>query len=164
MNTANRMQRAPRPFTGRHMALVMVAFFGVVIAVNVLLANLAVSTFSGTVVENSYVASQEFNRWLGAAQADKALGWKLAIVHVLADHGGADKVRFTLSDASGRPLTGAAVRAQADHPLGAKAPVVMTPREVAPGVYEAALPAGRWHVGIEARAMGHVWHAEDDAL
>lgn len=151
--------RPARPFTGRHMALVMVGFFGVVIAVNVLLANLAVSTFSGTVVENSYVASQEFNRWLGAAKADKALGWKLAIARE-----GADKVRFTLTDASGRPLTGAAVRAQADHPLGAKAPVVMTPREVAPGVYEAALPAGRWHVGIEARAMGHVWHAEDDAL
>lgn len=148
-----------RTFTGRHMALVMVGFFGVVIAVNVLLANLAVSTFSGTVVENSYVASQEFNRWLGDAKADKALGWKLAIAREKAG-----TVRFTLTDASGRPLTGAAVRAQADHPLGAKAPVVMAPREVAPGVYEAALPAGRWHVGIEVRAMGHVWHAEDDAL
>jgi nitrogen fixation protein FixH len=159
MKTANSMQRAPRPFTGRHMALVMTGFFGVVIAVNVLLANLAVSTFSGTVVENSYVASQEFNGWLVAAKADKALGWKMAL-----GRSGEGSVRFTLSDASGRPLAGAAVRAQADHPLGARAPVVMTPREVAPGIYEAALPAGRWHVGIEVRARGHVWHAEDDAL
>lgn len=154
------LQTSPdRPFTGRHMALVMGGFFGVVIAVNILLANLAVSTFSGTVVDNSYVASQEFNHLLGAAKADKALGWTLAL-----GRSGQGAVRFTLRDASGRPLTGAAVRAQADHPLGAKAPVVMTPREVAPGVYEAALPAGRWHVGIEVRAMGHVWHAEDDAL
>ncbi|WP_421837847.1 FixH family protein [Novosphingobium sp.] len=148
-----------RPFTGRHMTLIMVGFFGVVIAVNVLLANLAVSTFSGTVVENSYVASQEFNGWLGAAKADKALGW-----HMTLARKGAGNVRFTLMDASGRPLAGAAVRAQADHPLGAKAPVTMTPREVAPGVYEAALPAGRWHVGMEVRSNGHVWHAEDDAL
>ncbi|KUR70501.1 hypothetical protein AQZ52_16990 [Novosphingobium fuchskuhlense] len=152
-------QLSARPFTGRHMALVMTGFFGVVIAVNVLLANLAVSTFSGTVVDNSYVASQEFNRWLGAAKADKALGWKLDIARA-----GPGTVRFTLMDASGRPLTGAAVRAQADHPLGARAPVAMNPREVAPGVYEAALPAGRWHVGIEVRAHDHVWHAEDDAL
>ncbi len=148
-----------RPFTGRHMALVLVAFFGVVIAVNVLLANLAVSTFSGTVVENSYVASQEFNRWLAAAKADKALGWHLALAR-----NSRGNARFALTDASGHPLTGAEVRAQADHPLGAKAPVVLTPREVAPGIYEAALPAGRWHVGMEVRARGHVWHAEDDAL
>ena len=159
MNPATELRRAPRPFTGRHMALVMTSFFGVVIAVNLLLANLAVSTFSGTVVANSYVASQEFNGWLGAARADKALGWHMALGRTA---GGA--VRFTLTDASGRALPGAAVRAEADHPLGAKAPVVMSPHEVAPGVYEAALPAGRWHVGIEVRAHGHVWHGEDDAL
>ncbi|WP_421848042.1 FixH family protein [Novosphingobium sp.] len=152
-------QLSARPFTGRHMALVMAGFFGVVIAVNILLANLAVSTFSGTVVDNSYVASQEFNGWLGAAKADKALGWHMALRR--SEPG---TVRFTLTDASGHPLTGAGVRAQADHPLGARAPVVMTPREVAPGIYEAALPAGRWHVGMEVRSRGHVWHAEDDAL
>ena len=148
-----------RPFTGRHMALVMTGFFGVVIAVNVLLANLAVSTFSGTVVENSYVASQGFNGLLRTARAERMLGWRLGIAR--AANGA---VRFTLDDASGRPLRGAAVSARADHPLGAKAPVVMTPREVAPGAYEAALPAGRWHVAVEVRAQGHVWHAEDDAL
>ncbi|MBX9884954.1 MAG: FixH family protein [Novosphingobium sp.] len=152
-------QLSARPFTGRHMALVMTGFFGVVIAVNVLLANLAVSTFSGTVVDNSYVASQEFNGWLGAAKADRALGWTMAVAR-----GAEGRVRFTLSDASGRPLTGAAVRAQADHPLGARAPVVMRPREVAPGIYEAPLPAGRWHLGIAVRAQRHVWHGEDDAL
>ena len=57
------MQRA---FTGRHMAAIMVAFFGVVIVVNLLNARLASSTFGGEVVENSYVASQDFNRWLVA--------------------------------------------------------------------------------------------------
>ena len=32
---------APRPFTGRHMTTILVAFFAVVIAVNVLMARLA---------------------------------------------------------------------------------------------------------------------------
>lgn len=150
---------ADRPFTGRHMALVMVGFFGVVVGVNLLLANLAVATFSGKLVENSYVASQGFNRLLGAAAADKALGWHMAV-----GRGKPGTVRLHLSDASARPLTGAAVRGRADHPVGAKASVVLTPREVAPGVYEAALPAGRWHVGVEVRANGHVWHAQEDAL
>ena len=57
----------------------MVAFFGVVIAVNLLMAHYAVSTFSGTVVDNSYVASQEFNGWLGAARAQRALGWTVEV-------------------------------------------------------------------------------------
>lgn len=147
-------------FTGKHMALVMVGFFGVVVGVNVLLANLAVSTFSGVVVENSYVASQGFNGLLGAARADRALGWKLDLAR------GADgAARFTLTDATGAPLSGAEVRAQADHPLGAKVPPVMlAPKEVEPGVYEAPLAGGRWHVGVEVRSQGHVWHAERDAL
>ena len=72
-------RRIARPFTGKHMAAIMIAFFGVVIAVNVLMARLATSTFGGLVVENSYVASQKFNRWLGEARSEKALGWKATV-------------------------------------------------------------------------------------
>ena len=150
----------PGRFTGKHMALVMVGFFGVVVGVNMLLASFAVSTFSGVVVENSYVASQGFNKLLGAAKADQALGWKLELAR---GTGGA--VRFTLRDASGALLQGAEVHAQADHPLGAKRPPVMlTTKEIAPGVYEALLAGGRWHVAVEVRSGGQVWHAESDAL
>ena len=147
-------------FTGRHMALVMCGFFGVVVAVNGLLANLAVATFSGVVVENAYVASQGFNRMLGAARADAALGWTLDLAR-----GPDGAVRFTLGDAAGAPISGARVLARADHPLGARRPPVMlAPREVAPGIYEARLPGGRWHVAVEVRAGGQVWHGERDAL
>src|SRR3546814_16112365 len=48
-------------------------------AVNFLMASLATSTFSGVVVENSYVASQHFNRWLDEAAQEKALGWKVDV-------------------------------------------------------------------------------------
>uniref|UniRef100_UPI00286E75F7 FixH family protein n=1 Tax=Sandarakinorhabdus sp. TaxID=1916663 RepID=UPI00286E75F7 len=64
-----------RGFTGRHMWMVMIGFFGLVIAVNFTMAWLASSTFGGTIVDNSYVASQKFNGWLQAARAQKALGW-----------------------------------------------------------------------------------------
>ena len=61
-----------RNFSGKHMAIILVSFFGVVIVVNLVMARLAVSTFGGVVVENSYVASQEFNRWLEEAEAEAA--------------------------------------------------------------------------------------------
>ena len=51
----------PRTFTGRHMTMVLVAFFGTIIVVNFTMARFASSTFGGVVVENSYVASQHFN-------------------------------------------------------------------------------------------------------
>lgn len=152
--------RVPGRFTGKHMALIMVGFFGVVVGVNMLLASFAVSTFSGVVVENAYVASQGFNRLLGAAKADRALGWKLELAR-----GTGGTVRFTLRDAGGALLQGAEVHAQADRPLGAKVPATMlAPKEVSPGVYEAPLAGGRWHVAVEVRQGGQVWHAESDAL
>ena len=64
-----------RGFTGRHMTAILVVFFGVVIAVNFTMARYARATFGGLVVENSYVASQEFNQWLDEAEAGDALGW-----------------------------------------------------------------------------------------
>ena len=48
-------------FTGRHMAIIMVAFFGVIIAVNLTMATLASRSWTGLVVKNSYVESQKFN-------------------------------------------------------------------------------------------------------
>lgn len=49
-------------FTGWHMAAIMAAFFGTIISVNVLMAYLASSSWSGMLSKNTYVASQDFNR------------------------------------------------------------------------------------------------------
>lgn len=64
------------PFTGRHMLAVMVAFFGVIIAVNLTLAAFALTSWTGLVVQNSYVASQEFNAKAHAGRARAALRWQ----------------------------------------------------------------------------------------
>ena len=66
-------------FTGWHMTAIFVAFFGIVMAVNFYMARMAVGTFGGTVVDNSYVASQEYNSWLGAAARQDKLGWNVKV-------------------------------------------------------------------------------------
>lgn len=68
-----------RRFTGTHMLLIMVSFFAVVIVVNFFMAYSATSSFAGLVVENSYVASQQFNEKLEAMRRQEALGWKVAV-------------------------------------------------------------------------------------
>ena len=62
-----------REFTGKHSAAIIVSGFAIIIAVNLFMATLAVRGFGGVIVENSYVASQEFNDWLDAAEEQKAL-------------------------------------------------------------------------------------------
>jgi len=62
-------------FTGLHMLFSMLAFFGVVIGVNVTMAVFAGRSWTGLVVENSYVASQQFNGKLAESRAQDALGW-----------------------------------------------------------------------------------------
>ena len=78
------MAHTRKPFTGKHMAAIFVAGFAIVIAVNLLMASIAVGSFHGTVVDNSYVASQNYNGWLKQAAASRALGWQ-AVPHRRAD-------------------------------------------------------------------------------
>lgn len=60
--------------TGRKVFLIAAGAFGVIIAVNVTMAVLAVGTFPGLEVKNSYVASQTFD---ADRAAQEALGWSL---------------------------------------------------------------------------------------
>ncbi|WP_010544608.1 FixH family protein [Sphingomonas elodea] len=139
-----------RPFTGWHMAGILVAFFAVVIGVNLVMATSAVRTFGGVVVDNSYVASQRFNQWLAEARAQDAQGWQARA------RGTPDGVLVVeLRDARG-PIRQASVHAEAEHPLGRVRGRSFTLTALGDGRYAAphALAAGRWRIRIEARAAG----------
>lgn len=61
-----------KPLTGRKVLFITVAAFTVIIGVNITMAVLAVGTFPGLEIDNSYVASQEFDT---RRAAQKELGW-----------------------------------------------------------------------------------------
>jgi nitrogen fixation protein FixH len=139
------------------MATILITFFGIVIAVNVMMARFAISTFGGVVVENSYVASQKFNGWLEQARADKALGW-----HAVVDRAPWGDVRAQVTDSRGAPVAGARVTAVAEHPLGLRHNEQITFRETEPGLYAAKLESGRWQVKLTVEAQGHTWREIGD--
>jgi nitrogen fixation protein FixH len=85
-------------FTGRHMLAIMLAFFGVIIAVNVTMATFASTSWTGFVVRNTYVASQEFNEKAERGRAQAALGW----TGMLSIQGPA--VRYGIIDGAGAPV------------------------------------------------------------
>src|SRR5512141_934820 len=109
-------------------------------AVNFTMATLAEETFGGTVVDNSYVASQQYNGWLRAARAQERLGWHAELGLDARRH-----VTVTARDGSA-PLTGARIEAVASHPVGAAPDIALTFRQDGAGRYVglAPLPAGRW--------------------
>ena len=142
-----------RRFTGRHMAAILVAFFGAVVLVNLTMARFAVATFGGVVVDNSYVASQEFNRWLDRAEASRALGWEARI-----ERDGEGKLAVALAGAP----AGVTLSAEARHPLGRRPDAALTFAELGPGrfVSREALPEGRWIVRLAATDGVQTWRRE----
>lgn len=156
------MDRTPPPrpetarFTGRHMAAILVGFFAVVVGVNLFMARMATGTFGGVVVENSYVASQHFNRWLDRAAQARALGWQASAVRL-----GDGRVAVMLAGVAGADarLTG-----DAWHPLG-RLPDRPLAFALAPDgrfVSREALPQGRWRLRLEVRQGGRSWRTEQD--
>ena len=137
-----------RVFTGWHMTGIIVAMFGLVIAVNILMASYAIGTFGGSVVDNSYVASQQFNTWLAEARAQRRLNWTMdAMV-------GPDRRIVVTAATPAGPLAAAAVTVVATHPLGRLPERTMVLHGAGPGRFVAAqpLPAGRWLLRVDVQA------------
>jgi nitrogen fixation protein FixH len=139
------------PFTGWHMLAAVIAFFGVVIAVNVVMAVAATGTFPGLVVKNSYVASQNYNALLANARAQTEAGWRLELdapEGILAARlrGGDGALRRDLD-----------VTAVAGRPSTTRHDSLIALAETADG-YRAseALPPGLWEVEVEARHRGEL--------
>lgn len=127
-------------FTGRHMAIIMVCFFGIIIAVNFVMARYAVTTFGGTVVDNSYVASQKFNGWLAEAEAQTKNGWQQSMALDDDNH-----LKLTISK-KGRIPVDIRVSARANHPLGLTEAIHLNMVSMGHGQWRSleALPSGRW--------------------
>ena len=62
--------------TGRAVWWYFVAFFGVVAAVNAVMATLAIRTHSGVVTEHPYEKGLAYNQVVAAEAQQEALGWK----------------------------------------------------------------------------------------
>ncbi len=131
-----------RPLTGRKVLLITLAFFGVIIAVNLLLAFQAVRTFPGLEVENSYVASQNFD---AERKAQIGLGWRLGVEY------GDGNLALRFVDAAGQPVQPARLEAIVGRATERKSDVTpafeyrggafMAQLDLAPGIWEIRLKA-----------------------
>ena len=98
------MQREFR-LTGRHVLLVLIGFFVVIIAANAVFMSFALRTFPGEKEEKSYLQGLNYNDRLHARAEQAKLGWTASISEVSFEHGLAS-IRLTMNDRSGLPLSG----------------------------------------------------------
>lgn len=139
-----------KPFTGRHMLVIMLAFFGVIIAVNMTLAVLASRSWTGLEVKNSYVASQDYNAKLAVADRQRARGWKSRLMR------NGDALTLTVTTSSGNVVRGAKIDAKLLRPVQQSDDQALFFQETDPGIYRAMTPSrsGSWDVDVVVSAPG----------
>jgi len=135
-----------REITGRHVLAFTVGAFALIIAVNVTMAYKAVSTFPGLEVDNSYVASQEFD---ADKKAQTALGWTLEETYDRSK----GELTLAFTDTAGKPVVVDGLNVLLGRTTEAKDD--STPAFIYEGgvyVAKAALHPGKWMMHVEARA------------
>ena len=143
-----------KPLTGWHMFMMFVAFFGVVFAVNIFMTVIAVRSWTGLVVDDSYVASQTFNA--DAASLKKAEA--LSVSHQL--HYEKGKLHLSLQGADGKTIAANSVQISIGRPVGEHEDQKLVAVKTGDGQFEAVtkLGAGVWSGELSAKLVGDtVW-------
>jgi nitrogen fixation protein FixH len=133
----------------------VVAFFAVIITVNLIMVRLAISTFGGVDTENAYQAGLAFSREIAAARAQEARNWR---VDAKISPRGADGVTINLApkDGAGRPLWDVDLMVALAHPTDRRQDHVASLNKIGPGLYrgDADVPPGQWDLLIEIAKGG----------
>jgi nitrogen fixation protein FixH len=136
-----------RTLTGWHVLGILVASFGIVFALNGLMAALAIGTFSGLDGDDSYQTGLEYNRTMAEADAQSRLGWHSAVSLVPGGKG----VQVAMTDREGAAIRGLAVTGTIGRAATDKFDRILTFKEASPGIYtatEGPSGPGSWVVSL----------------
>ena len=156
-----------RPLTGGKVLLMLVAFFGVVIGVNVTMMKLAIKTLPGTEVDSAYGASLGYGKEILAARDQSARHWQVD-AHVERTVDGAALLQVEARDKDGRPVSGLKFAGRFERPTDKRADLQVALSEVGVGIYRGrleAIAAGQWDLVLEGDgAAGRVFLSKNRVL
>ena len=136
--------------SGRHVLLAIIAFFGVIIAVNAYFLVAAYRTFPGQVSETPYEDGVGFNRTVAQRRAQAELGWSATATTT------AQGVEVDLRDRAGQPLQGLKVEGVLRRPATQAGQISLKFTEASPGRYvaKAGPGSGAWDLHFAAKGPG----------
>src|SRR5258708_2797403 len=135
-----------RPITGRFVLIVTVAFFAVVISVNMVMMRLAIATLPGTEVDSAYSASLAYQKEIHAAQQQDERDWKVD-AHLARERDGTARLNVGAKAPGGAPLAGLSVFAHLQRPTDRRADQPFDVTETGGGSYLGVahgVAAGQW--------------------
>jgi len=143
-------QKKVRVLTGRAVLIWLLAFFGVVFAINGVLVQAAISTFGGVETLSSYKAGLLFEQEAGLAQRQDARHWQIGGT-LKRGRAGEAVLDVTARDAKGAPLRGLTADARLAHPADDRLDHVIEIGAVGDGVFHGATQAqaGQWELIID---------------
>ena len=147
---------AAKPLTGTKVFLMLVAFSGIVIGVNVTMMKLAIATLPGTDVDSPYAAGLAYDREISAAQYQAARKWQVN-AHIERRADGNAVLQVEARDAAGQPVTGLKFAGRLERPTDKRADLAVELAEVGIGIYRgnaASVAPGQWDLVIEGDAKG----------
>ena len=139
----------PKELTGRTVLFSLIAFFGVVAAVNAIMVTAAVKTFGGVETESSYKAGLAFAREIAAAGAQDARHWRVRANVVRA--GAEAKIEILANDAGDQPLRDIVALVRLAHPTDRRLDQTVEMTAEGAGHFRgtAAFAAGQWDLVID---------------
>jgi nitrogen fixation protein FixH len=145
----NDVYEGPARFTikGWHVLVGMIAFFALIICVNVVFITLALRSFPGEETRRSYVQGLAYNEVIAEREAQAALGWT-ATANLTQT-----QVLVRITDADGAPVSALALTGVLQHPADMDLDRALAFEELRPGVYAAdaqGVAEGQWRLTAEA--------------
>ena len=148
--------------TGAHVLAMLIAFFGVIFAVNGLFIYYSQTSWTGLLKGNGYEASLKYNKEAARARAMLARGWQTKVI-VARDA----RIIIELKDKDGEPVSGMKAKVVFMRPVGTEQDRRMILKEKSPGRYETAqpLPLGAWRMDASfLRGDELMWRAQASFL
>ena len=149
-------KKSTKPLTGRTVLICLVAFFGVVVGVNMTMMKLAIDSLPGTEVDSAYRASLAFNAQIAAARDQDARKWRVA-AHVERSPDGEARVQVDARDGNGAPVSGVVFSGRLARPIDKRADRAVALNERESGIFRGAVAdvaPGQWDLIIEADRGG----------
>ena len=147
---------SPKPLTGRKVLFVLLAFFGVVIGVNMIMMRLAIQTLPGTDVDSAYSASLAYENEIAAARDQNTRNWKVD-AHIQRSADGGATLQVEARDNSGEPMSGVKFHGRFERPTDRRADQSVALAETGIGFYRGSAPQiapGQWDLVLEGDAAG----------
>jgi len=141
-----------RTLSGRHVLTAVLAFFGVVIAVNGIFIVLALRSWSGLSTDDAYRRGLTYNETLARAETQRALDWR-AQAALQPGASGMARLTVVFADRAGAPVEGLAISGELRRPARADLDRDVELVREGPGLYGADvnLPlSGQWDVRLRA--------------